>query len=89
MKEYYEVFGRKIKKIDEYNSATIYVASIISSADIERQWVIDYKNNLHPNDDWTNVNVETYGRWLSSIDSNESHKLIGDALEAHVVSFIE
>ena len=55
----------------------------------DRKWLEDYKSKLHPDDDWTNINLEAYCRWLCVIDNNERRKLIDDAIKDGIVGFLE
>ena len=54
-----------------------------------REWLTEYKNKLHPNDDWTNVNLETYVRWIGAIDYDERREVISAALQARVVGYLD
>ena len=46
-------------------------------------------NKLHPNDEWTDVNLETYVEWIGAIDYDERRKVIDAALGAHVVGYLD
>ena len=88
-REYYNVCGYDVPKEKESNNSSVWVRGFADAKITDRQWLVNYKDTLHPNDDWTDVNVETYARWLNVIDDDEHDKLVNDALKAHVVGFLE
>ena len=55
----------------------------------DRMWFENYKNKLHPNDDWTNVNADTYAKWIVVIDNEEYQLVLNEALEAGVVVYLD
>jgi hypothetical protein len=85
--QFCEVCGRKINIIKESRQDdSVFVGSGFIWAEItDREWLTNYKNKLHPNDEWTNVNIETYGHWIGKFNSKEKHQIIEDALKANVV----
>lgn len=91
---YCEVFGHKIK-IETPSTGSVWIdggtrfCGLFDAEITDREWIESYKNKLHPNDDWTNVNIETYGRWIKEINYAEGNKLVNDALKAHVVGYLD
>lgn len=92
-KKYCYVFGKKLPLIKETDDKSIWIngdMSICQFAEItDKKWLDDYKNKLHPNDDWTNINIETYARWIDVINHNERLNLIEAALNAKVVGYLD
>ena len=54
----------------------------------DRMWLENYKNKLHPNDDWTNVDLDTYAEWIVIIDNAEYNFVLDEALKAGVVGYL-
>ena len=88
-KKYKEVFGHKILLLESKNKTSIWIYGFADAEITDKKWLEEYKNKLHPNDDWTDVNLETYGRWLYKINDKERKELINEALKANVVGFLE
>lgn len=92
-KKYCNVFGKKLLLIKETDNKSIWIngdMSICKFAEItDKKWLEDYKNKLHPHDDWTNVNIETYARWIDVINHNEKLDLIEAAMKAKVVGYLD
>ena len=92
--EHYQICGYNIPKV-ETGTGSIWInggTNMVGLFDAEitdRKWLEDYKNNLHPNDEWTNVNIETYGKWIRTFNDNEGHTLVNKAIEAHVVGYLD
>lgn len=86
---YYSICGYDVPKEKDTNDECIWMRGFAEARIDDREWLINYKNTLHPNDDWTNVNIETYARWLHAIDNSERHKVIDAALEAGIVGFLD
>lgn len=84
-----EVFGQKIKIVQEDQDKSVWFRGFADFEVTDKQWVEDYKNTLHPNDDWTNMNVATYGRWLAKINNQERHDLFDAAHKAGLLGFVE
>jgi hypothetical protein len=88
--EYYGHYNIKEYSIPKEKDSNGSVWFKLFGAEItNREWLKNYKDKLHPNDDWTNVNLETYARWIHLFDRNEAKKLIDDALEDHVVGYLD
>lgn len=89
-REYYQICGYDIpKEKEEPNRKDIWFPGFAGAQITDKNWLIEYKNNLHPNDDWTNVNIETYARWIGAIDYDERHNAINAALDANVVGYLD
>lgn len=93
-KEHYQICGYNIPKVDRA-TGSVWIdggTNILGLFDAEIEdveWLRNYKNNLHPNDEWTNVDLYTYGRWIKVFDKEEGNQLVNDALEAHVVGYLD
>ena len=92
--EYYQICGYNIpKKKDSTGSVWIDGGTnIVGYLDAEikdRKWLENYKNKLHPNDEWTNVNLETYGLWIRVFNKDEGSELVSNALKEHVVGYLD
>ena len=85
--EHYNIKNYNIpKEKDEIGSVWLR----LSSAEItDRKWLKDYKDRLHPNDDWTSVNIETYAKWIHLFDREEADELLNKALNARVVGYLD
>lgn len=55
----------------------------------DRTWLENYKNKLHPNDDWTSVPLDTYAEWIVVINKDEYHLVLNEAIEAGVVGYLD
>lgn len=55
----------------------------------DREWLKNYKNKLHPNDDWTDVNLDTYAKWIVLINHEEYSLVLDEALKANVVGYLD
>ena len=95
-KNYCEVLGYKIEIFQEQSSdCSVWIdggTAFCGLFDVEitdRKWLENYKNELHPNDDWTNINLDTYGHWIKVVNPKEGNKLVKDALEARVVGYLD
>ena len=95
LKEKYEkeyactVFGQRVEIEKSDNRDHLWIYGFAEARIDDRQWLEDYKNKLHPNDDWTNLNLETYCRWLYKVNDSERSTLINDACKAGVVGFLD
>lgn len=93
-KEHYQICGYNIPK-KETETGSVWIdggTNVMGMCDAEitdREWLESYKNKLHPNDEWTNVNLETYGLWIRTLDMKEGDQLIKDALKAGVVGYLD
>ena len=86
---YYKICGYDIPMEKETNSKSVWFPGFAGAEITNRNWLTEYKNKLHPNDDWTNVNLETYVRWIGAIDYDERRSVIDAALKAHVVGYLD
>lgn len=93
-KEHYQICGYSIPKIEK-TTKSVWIdggSNIVGLFDAEitnREWLENYKNKLHPNDEWTNVNIDTYGKWIKVFDKEEGRQLVDDALKANVVGYLD
>lgn len=88
-RKYYKVCGYDVPIEEETNSKSIWFSGFAGAEITDRTWLAEYKNKLHPNDDWTNVNLETYVKWIRSIDEDERDHVISAAIEAGVVGYLD
>lgn len=61
-------------------------------AEIESKWFNEYKNKLHPNDEVTNMDLNTYAHYYFDIEGlyrNDVPDVIDDALKAGVVGYLD
>ena len=92
--KYYKVYGYDVP-FNGRESGSVWVdggtkfVGLFDAEITDAKWVENYKNNLHPNDDWTNVDVYTYGRWIKTFDYKEGSKLVDDAIKARVVGYLD
>mgnify|MGYP003563983755 CR=1 FL=1 len=69
---------------------SVWIRYMLGSGQItDRQWLIDYKQKLHPHDDWTCVDVDTYAWNLCKFDLQEVHNIIDAAMKAKVVGYLD
>ena len=93
-KEHYLICGYNIPK-EETKSGSIWIdggTNFVGLCDAEiknREWLENYKNKLHPNDEWTNVNLETYGLWINVFNSAEGSQLVRDAMKAGTLGYLD
>lgn len=88
-KKYYKVCGYDVPMEKETNSKSVWFPGFAGAEITDRNWLAEKKAELHPNDDWTNVNLETYVRWIGAIDYDERRAVIDAALQAHVVGYLD
>lgn len=88
-KKYCKVCGYDIQIEEETNRKDIWFNGFAGAQITDRKWLTEYKNKLHPNDDWTKVNLETYVRWIGTIDFNERCQVIDAAMAAKVVGYLD
>lgn len=93
--KYCTVFGKKITLMNKTNDKSIWIdggtnyCGLFDAEIKDRKWLENYKNKLHPNDDWTNINLETYGRWIATINDDEKMELVKAACKAGVVGYLD
>lgn len=93
-KEHYQIFGYNIPKI-EGETGSVWIdggTNIVGLFDAEIkdvEWLKNYKDNLHTNDEWTNVDLYTYGKWIKVFDKEEGSQLVNAALKAGVVGYLD
>ena len=88
-RKYYDVCGYNVPMEAETNENSLWFPGFAGAQITDRKWLTAKKNELHPNDDWTNVNLETYVKWIGAIDYDERRKVIDDALKARVVGYLD
>ena len=88
-RKYYNVCGYDVPMENETNSKSVWFPGFAGAEITDRNWLLEHKNKLHPNDDWTNVNLETYVRWIGAIDYDERRSVIDAALKARVVGYLD
>lgn len=93
--KYCYVFGKKIALMKETNNKSIWIdggtnyCGLFDAEITDRKWLEDYKNKLHSDDDWTNINIETYGRWIATVNDKEKMDLVEAAMKARVVGYLD
>lgn len=93
-KEHYQIYGYSIPKSEDSNSSVwidggTNIHGLFDAEIKDREWLENYKNKIHPNDEWTNVNLETYGKWIRVFNNEEGKQLVDDALKAHTVGYLD
>ena len=88
-RKYYKVCEYDIPMEKETNEKSVWFPGFAGAEITDRNWLTEYKNKLHPNDDWTNVNLETYVRWIGAVDCDERRSVIDAALKARVVGYLD
>lgn len=88
-KEYCNVCGYDIQLEKDTDDQNLWFRGFAGAEITDRTWLEEYKNKLHPNDDWTKVNLETYVRWIGVIDFDERCNVIDEALKAKVVGYLD
>ena len=88
-RKYYKVCGYDVPMEKETKEKSVWFPGFAGAEITSREWLTEYKNKLHPNDDWTNVNLETYVRWIGAIDYDERRAVIDAALKARVVGYLD
>lgn len=84
--EYYKVYGYNVPDVRQFKIGC-WVARIASIEDLD--WLQGYKDRIHPDDDWTPVDLETYCYWIGEFDYKEANNLIAAALEANAVGYLD
>ena len=85
----YGHYNVKEYKIPKEKDSSGRIILRLFNADIDREWFKEYKEKLHPNDDWTNVNLETYARWIHLFNRDEADELLDKALKDNVVGGLD
>lgn len=96
-RKYYKIQGEDIpmETKSKGNSNSIWIdggTNFIGLFDAEitdREWLENYKKQLHPDDEWTNVNLETYGKWIRRFNHKEASELVNEALKVGVVGYLD
>ncbi len=88
-RKYHKICGYDVPIEEETNCESIWFSGFAGAEITDRNWLTEYKNKLHPNDEWTDVNLETYVKWIGAIDYDERRKVIDAALGAHVVGYLD
>ena len=88
-RKYYKICGYDVPMEKETNDSSLWFPGFAGAEITNRDWLSTKKNELHPNDDWTNVNLETYVRWIGAIDYDERRSVIDAALKARVVGYLD
>lgn len=83
---YYTIGWHKIKIEEETDGEYIILNN---RATIEKKWLKEYKNKLHPADDWTNVNLETYVKNIINFDIDEMTTLLNLAKSIGVFKMLK
>jgi hypothetical protein len=53
------------------------------------EWLTNYKNNKHPNDDWTHVDLITYSKYIYMFNYKEVSDLIDSAMKDGVLGYLD
>jgi hypothetical protein len=91
----YNVKGHRFPQWRDYVGETVMVRFRLLSwcvAEIESEWLNEYRNKLHPNDEVTNMDLSTYAHYYFDIEElyrDEVPNVIDDALEAGVVGYLD
>lgn len=92
--EHYQICGYNIPKTPA-RTGSVWIdggtnfVGLFDAEITDRKWLEAYKNNIHPSDEWTNVNLETYGKWIRIFNNEEGRRLVDAALEADVVGYLD
>ena len=93
--EHYQICGYSIPRDYHSNGKSVWIdggTNLVGLFDAEitdREWLENYKMKLHPNDEWTNVDIDTYGKWIRVFNNSEGHQLVDDAIKDHVVGYLD
>ena len=88
-RKYCKICGHDVPIEEETTTKSIWFNGWAGAEITDRNWLTEYKNKLHPNDDWTNVNLDTYVKWIGAIDYDERRDVISAALKANVVGYLD
>lgn len=93
-KEHYQIYGYNIPKVEDRTGSVwidggTNVQGLFDAEITDRKFVENFKNNTHPNDEWTDVNIETYAKWIRMFDDKEGSRLVDLALEVGVVGYLD
>lgn len=94
-KKYYKILGKDIPMEKDTVRKSIWIdggtnfCGLFDAEITDRKWLENFKNELHPSDDWTNVDLETYGKWIRKFDDKEGSKIVDAALKAGVVGYLD
>jgi len=92
--EHYLIQGYKIPKVND-GTGSVWIdggsniCGLFDAEIIDREWLEIYKDIIHPHDEWTNVNLETYGKWIKVFNKEEGDRLVKAALKSNVVGYLD
>ena len=91
----YRVKGHEFPQWRDYVGESVMVRFRIMSwcvAEIKSEWLNEYKNKLHPNDEVTQMDLSTYAHYYFDIEElyrDDVLNVIDDALKAGVVGYLD
>lgn len=93
-REYYNIEGVILPKANDKELKRArnnhQVSFMLGKGDIlSTEWLANYKNSKHPNDDWTQVDLVTYSKYIYMFNHEELDNLISEAAKAGVLGYLD
>lgn len=93
-REYYTIDNIVIPKANnkeiEGSKSSYWIQFFLGQGHVQSEsWLIKYKNKKHPNDDWTNVDLVTYAKYMHLFNDREVMDLIDEASVDGVLGYLD